>query len=161
MASFSDGSGRNWEIVLGGLGTIRDIRKKCGITICDVYDEKVQKALVCDFEKIADVVWCLVEKQAGEMSPKVTRAQFDDELHGQVLEDMREALRAEISDFLPSREKDTFQMYELMGAMDSLPADIRAKMMDGLMEPMMQDQLRTSMENAGESPDASASTQPT
>lgn len=155
MASFSDGSNRTWEVIIDGLGTVKKIRKKAGITICDVYDEDVQKALVSDFEKMADVVWCLIESQAAEQ--KVTREQFENQLHGQVLEDMREALRAEVSDFLPSRERDTFQMYELMGTMDSLPKNIREKMMDGLMEPM-QDQLKTSMENAGESPDGSALT---
>ncbi len=155
MASFSDGNGHTYEIVLGGLGSVKKIRKATGITICNIYDAKTQAALSSDFEEMADVVWVLIQPQAAEK--KVTKEQFENQVHGKVLEDMREALRAEVSDFLPQQERDAFEMSTLLDQTNSLPKDIREILMDGLKEPL-QDQLRTSMESAGESEEGSEST---
>lgn len=132
MASFSDGEGRTWELRLGGVPGIREIKKKLGITICDVYDETVLKRLNSDFELISDIAWHLCGAQA--KTEQVSKQKFEEELQGPILESARKAIWTEIEDFLPAQEKELLKLAGAWMMIRGLPADMQKSMLEGLDE---------------------------
>lgn len=101
-AQFSDSEGREWNLRFN-VGNVDAIRKKTGINFSKLKDGSVFLELLNDYEKLAEVLWHLIEKQAAgqDVSPE----SFADALDGEALDAGLTAITEAVINFQGSAQR--------------------------------------------------------
>jgi hypothetical protein len=102
---FKDEAGREWVLRLS-VGLIEAVRQRLTVNLADT-SARSFFALADDPVALVNVLWVLVEKQAGER--QVTAADFGESLVGDAIDDATAALLEAIADFFPRRKRELFR----------------------------------------------------
>lgn len=94
MAKFKDNTGRAWDLSLS-VGLLGKLRTGAGFALTKADAAAQLAALMDDPEQLARVLWVLVEKQAGDITPEA----FGFALGGDAIEDAVRALFEATIDF--------------------------------------------------------------
>ena len=103
MQRFTDAAGREWEIVVNGW-TLKQVREKTGTMLTSLVEENCQLLIELHRDPIllADILWVLVEEQAGNAG--ITVRQFADAFEGDSVLSARNALIEATIDFFDDPE---------------------------------------------------------
>jgi hypothetical protein len=116
VSSFKDSAGREWKLTIDVV-EIRRVREACNVHLGKLM-ELVD--LGNDLEKFADVLWVLVEEQAGAVKTgAVQREQFLRSLVGDVLPAAHDALAEAYLFFCPTSQAEEIRKLMREGSEES------------------------------------------
>ena len=103
MSTFEDSKGRSWNISLN-IGSMKRIKERLGFDFLstDAESNPILK-LASDYLTLADVVWILVEDEAGKRG--VTVDDFVESLVGDPLDKLVDAMAVAYTDFTPNPKR--------------------------------------------------------
>ncbi len=126
MRQFQDNANRKWEVVIN-VGTVRRVRDLLQVDLPGLFEREMEPLLelLRDPVRIVEVVWGLIEKQAG--GAQVTPEMFGEAMGGDALQGASDALVDGLVDFFPRQKAASLR--RLLGEARKAQAEIEKRLM--------------------------------